>query len=464
MSSVNDVIDRPAKANVKTPDRSEVLISQAVGEFCMYGSEPEIWNMMRRKYAEQLHMEEVVLDTVISNQMRTAMVRGNTDAHVSHPKLKGAAKHGLAWEFVDTILPHTESDPAALLFQYVVAAGVLMDRKPHFRIEGVNHYSNMSVVMVGDTSKGRKGTAWGRVRQGFNESLNDLVRTGLSSGEGLISNLNGDETIDKRLLVYAPEFARVLKVCQREGNTLSDVLREAFDSGNLATMTRKDPLRVDGAHIGIIGHITRAELLRYLKDTEMANGFANRLMWIWVKRSKLLPEGGDPCPAGIEDVRADTMHAINAARPVPVSFDRQASEKWRATYKELSNDEPGLAGDILSRSEALVRRLALVQAVLNRADQVRLSELDAALAMWDYCSESVRYIFGTVTGDPLADRVLDIIRAKPGITQTGLSGALGRNTASADMVWAVDLLEKSSLIESASVLSPGRPKTTYRAI
>ena len=91
----------------------------------------------------------------------------------------------------------------------------------------------------------------------------------------------------------ATEMARVLKVSHRDGNILSDVIRECFDSGQLRVMTRGEPLNVDGAHVGIIGHITRDELLRYLNDTEMANGFANRFMWICVRRSKTLPFGGD---------------------------------------------------------------------------------------------------------------------------------------------------------------------------
>ena len=38
---------------------------------------------------------------------------------------------------------------------------------------------------------------------------------------------------DKRLLVYEPEFALVLKQMERQGNTLSAILRQAWESGNL---------------------------------------------------------------------------------------------------------------------------------------------------------------------------------------------------------------------------------------
>jgi hypothetical protein len=36
------------------------------------------------------------------------------------------------------------------------------------------------------------------------------------------------------------------------------------------------PVRATGAHIAILGHITKDELLRFISGTELANGFANR--------------------------------------------------------------------------------------------------------------------------------------------------------------------------------------------
>ena len=88
------------------------------------------------------------------------------------------------------------------------------------------------------------------------------------------------------------EFASVLKVAEREGSTLSATIRQAWDSGNLRILNKNSPARATGAHISILGHVTKAELLRYLTSTEAANGFANRFLWVCVRRSKCLPEGG----------------------------------------------------------------------------------------------------------------------------------------------------------------------------
>ena len=75
---------------------------------------------------------------------------------------------------------------------------------------------------------------------------------------------------------FESEFASVLRVSGRDGNTLSPVMRNAWDSGNLRILTKNNPVQASEAHISIIGHITRDELLRYMDNTEAANGFANR--------------------------------------------------------------------------------------------------------------------------------------------------------------------------------------------
>ena len=69
--------------------------------------------------------------------------------------------------------------------------------------------------------------------------------SGLSSGEGLIAEVrdpldHNDTTAptDKRLLVLEPEFAQVMKVLAREGNTLSPVVRNSWDSKRLQSLVR----------------------------------------------------------------------------------------------------------------------------------------------------------------------------------------------------------------------------------
>ena len=123
----------------------------------------------------------------------------------------------------------------------------------------------------------------------------------LSSGEGLIAeicdkkNSNKDEEKeegteegmshglyygtegDKRLLVDEREFFQALAVMKREGNTLSRVIRNAWDAPEYITsMVRNNKQGVTRPMISIVGHITADELVRMLDLVSMANGYANR--------------------------------------------------------------------------------------------------------------------------------------------------------------------------------------------
>ena len=61
---------------------------------------------------------------------------------------------------------------------------------------------------------------------------------------------------DKRLLAIESEFSSALRMLSRDGNVLSAVAREAWNSGDLRILTKNDPARATGAHISVIGHIS----------------------------------------------------------------------------------------------------------------------------------------------------------------------------------------------------------------
>ena len=264
-----------------------------------------------------------------------------------------AAFHGPAGEFVQRTEPHSEAHPMALLVQFLVAVGTACGRGAHYEVEADRHYPNEFCILVGPSAKGRKGSSWGHVRRVLGEAdasfVEDCLASGLSSGEGLISQVrdpldenDGEAASDKRRLVLEQEFAQVLKVLSREGNTLSPIVRQAWDGDALQTMVRNNPLRASAAHIGIVGHITKDELLRYLTATELANGFFNRFLLLGVDRSKLLPFGsaiGDERLAKIRDTVRLALRFAGAHRPL--AFDHAARERWIDLYSELSTGQPG---------------------------------------------------------------------------------------------------------------------------
>jgi len=396
--------------------------------------------------------------------------------------LDAAAYYGLVGEIVRAIEPETESDPATILVQVLVALGALVGRGPHVRVEGDQHHGNLFALVVGDTAKARKGTSWGRVREIFSHvEGSPKVVTGLSSGEGLKWAVRdpirrferGVETVvdpgvtDKRLLVVEPEFAQVLRVAQRSGNTLSATIREAWDTGRLATLTKNDSVEATGAHVSIVGHITAEELRTELTATDTANGFANRFLFVCARRSKTLPFGGEPLdPQTLSDFASRITAAVQRARAVgEISMTPAARDVWAAVYPTLSAGYPGLVGAVTARAEAQTLRLALMYALLDEALEIDQSHLLAALAVWERAEASARYVFGSALGNPVADDIQRaLIAAGPaGLTRTDIRDLFKRNQSAERIGAALDLLTRQGrAVGEACTIGSGRPTEVWR--
>ena len=211
--------------------------------------------------------------------------------------------------------------------------------------------------------------------------------------------------------MFEPEFANVLRVLERQGNRLSSVIRDAWDGRTLRTLTRTTSAKATGAHISIVGHITADELRRYLDRTEIANGFGNRFLWVCVRRSKSLPEGGRMHTVDVGPLVAELREAVRFAGTVGrVEREPSARELWHDVYDELSEGLPGLVGALTGRAEAQVMRIAHVYALLDQSAEITHEHLEAALEVWHYCLDSVRHVFGSSLGDPIADTILDALR------------------------------------------------------
>jgi hypothetical protein len=393
------------------------------------------------------------------------------------------AFHGPAGEFVQTIEPHSESDPAALLFQFLVAVGNLAGRGPHFAAEGDLHSLNEYLVVMGKTAKGRKGSSWGRVRQVLAKAdpvwAGGRILGGLSSGEGLIYAVRDPQeddegavtdpgVPDKRLLAFEAEFAQVLKQVERQGNTLSPVLRAAWETGTLRTLTKNSPTVATGAHVSVVGHGTIEEVRRYLSTTEIANGFGNRHLWVCARRSKVLPEGGNLEERQLQELSDGLAAVLDEAQHIgKMERDGAARAIWREVYGELSEGKPGLAGCLLARGEAHVMRLACIYAVLDTSRAVREPHLLAALACWDYVEASVRHVFGDSLGDPVADELLRLLLGAKdtGVTRTEVRDFFGRNRGADKVSRALGLLleHKLARFERWQEKGTGRPTERWFA-
>ena len=179
------------------------------------------------------------------------------------------------------------------------------------------------------------------------------VSYGLSSGEGLIDRVKDPDPDEseglvlvmpevKRLLCIEEEFSKPITAMRREGNTLSAILRAAWDSKPLEVLTRgKSRLLASNAHVSIAAHITPEELDKLLgKSVEVANGFANRFLWVCVKRSRLLPHGGNVqvLDGFVEPLRKALTHAQGLGQ---VRRSPETDTLWEAVYPGLAEARRG---------------------------------------------------------------------------------------------------------------------------
>jgi len=362
---------------------------------------------------------------------------------------------------------------------------------PHTRVQFDRHPGCLYAVLTGPTGKGRKGLAWSTPRYLLQEVAPEWfarIRQGLSSGEGLIyhvrdarheeqpikekGRITGYQTVqvdagvtDKRLLIVEPELATLLKRMAGDTNSLSGVLRDAWDGNPLGTLTKNSPLRATGAHVSLIGHITAEELRLHLTEVERANGFANRFLPFLVKRSKCLPEGGAVPDAKLEPL-VGALHGVARTAGVAGCLvrDAEAGELWASIYPKLSAGEPGLVGAMLGRAEAQVLRLSLVYALLDCATAIRLPHLEAALAVWDYCEESVRRIFEGRLGIRLADLIADALRHRGAMTKTEINDLFSGHRSAEEIDVALEVLERAGIARSSTRETAGRSITVWEIV
>jgi hypothetical protein len=369
------------------------------------------------------------------------------------PVLATQAYQGLAGEIVETIAPNTESDPVAILALFLASYGNMIGRGAHFKVEGDVHYCKVWSVLVGDSGKGRKGTAQTRV-DGLLEDVDNhwyynCQAQGLSSGEGLINSIRDRRTkekdgetivvdegvVDKRVLVTEPEFAGPLTVMVREGNTLSVVLRMGWDNTTLQTMTKNQPEKSTKSHITVVAHTNEEELIKHLTSSKLGGGVGNRFFFLLVRRSQVLPYGGEE---GVfsEDLLERLRKAIKFGREdrhIKLSKEEEYGQTawalWGAIYEELSTPQAGLFGAITGRAEAYVRRFATIYAALDCSPEVKVRYLLAGLALWDYSKQSAYLLFRGRTGDEVADDLLHALHSAgpDGLSRTEIYNLFSRN-------------------------------------
>ncbi|MBV5328475.1 MAG: bifunctional DNA primase/polymerase [Chlorobium sp.] len=406
------------------------------------------------------------------------------------PSMNPRAYHGIIADFIELATRTSEADPAAILATFLVRFGVECGSGVFMQVGDTKHRARLASVIVGASSKARKGTSGKPVERLFdftNVQGQEIVNPArvshgpFSSGEGIIYAIrdattrwnpktqteaiidNGVE--DKRLFVLDEEFGGMLANTRREGNTLSMVIRQAWDSGSFDPLTKNNKITATGGHVGWISHITLQELLLKLDQSEVFNGFANRILWVCARRQKLVP---DPLPMPQSELESIQRHLLNILSRVShgyeITLGVEAKEAWgRTYYPKLTKDRPGLIGCVTNRGEAQALRLAMIYCLLTGETVITLDHLESGIAFWNYCFKSAKHIFHGKQANSRTLTIFEALQKAGALTGRELYGLFKNNISKEGLETALaELMTSGQVIVEKQQNKKGAPTKVFR--
>jgi hypothetical protein len=178
-----------------------------------------------------------------------------------------------------------------------------------------------------------------------------------------------------------------------------------------------------------------------------------------VKRSKTLPFGGRWSKVDVAPLVRQLTSALEFANNADeIIWGESGAAIWETVYEELSEGEPGMVGAAIGRAEAQTLRVATLYTVMDQSQTIEREHIMAALALWEYAEASARYIFGTATGDPIIDRIMEALRENPeGLTRNEIRKLFSGHKSSKTIDLALKKLQDMNLVRVMKESTGGRP-------
>lgn len=398
---------------------------------------------------------------------------GGKGVQKPHYSLDDPCFNGELGGVVRSICTETEASAIGILVSLLTMVGSAIGGNTQINLGNISHSTNLYIALVGETAKGRKGTAYKAAleiaKTYITEDWFSQINTGIASGEGIIHAVkdltkeDGEDSSkvkldDKRLFIYEPEFAKVLRVSKRESNIVSAILRSAWDKERLQAMTKVSPEKSTKHHISLLAHITLYELKGEIQSNDIFNGFANRCLYAYVERERSLPFGGKPFEFLIP--KKIKYKIISGPDNKILHLAKDAESLWGEIYSTISNeieaDEHRIAA-LLARATDQVLRISLIYAVFENSKEVSARHLKSAFDLWKYCAQSTRFIFeginGTLAYQTIEKKILSFLVRVREASRTEIRDLLQRNSTTRDISQAGTKLVKEGKI---SISKPGR--------
>jgi hypothetical protein len=135
-------------------------------------------------------------------------------------------------------------------------------------------------------------------------------------------------------------------------------------------------------------------------------------------------------------------------------------------YDALTEDRPGMFGQVTARAEAQTLRLAILYALADGSNELQAEHLASAYAVWGYCEDSALYLFGDQLGDADADKLLEALRdSEEGMTRTQIRDLFARNKKPEELQRILELLRDTgkAYVTKEKPAGGGRPSEVWWA-
>lgn len=347
---------------------------------------------------------------------------------------------GILGDIVQLCCQRSEAVPVAVATYALAFFSAHLGPMRHLAIADEKRWLNNYWLLIGPSGMGKGASEYGvkrifecideRLQQIFAEDLKsgqtsgiatypslDIHDGSLSSGEGLAAAKadslkieKGEPPVvitDKRFLLLENEFGNALNHAERSGNTLSHVLRNAYDGKSIKPLTKRDRTFCSDPYFVLAGNITPKELNSHKQSSVMSmNGMLNRMLIIWTKttarHSRPQPMDDSAVTAIAERLASHLFMARNRSfethwrklRTLSRAIDmtEDAWQLWDEMYPALVNLPDCEAVQTLCRRHRLhIRITAALLALMNGQEVVDQPTLYAALAWSDYSRQSVVY-------------------------------------------------------------------------
>lgn len=348
----------------------------------------------------------------------------------------------------------SEAVPVAVAINILIRFSALVGPMVYLPIGDEKRLLNEFVLMVGPTGLGKGSSNHGpdrifkqvesyleldlqnQFQAGKSEGINQYSHLkihsgGLSSGEGLAAELDdgsdkSQAVTDKRIIVFESEFSNTMSMHQRSGNTVSMVLRNAFDGVDIKPLTKRDKVRVTRPYVCLFANITASELTTHEQSKTLThNGMLNRFLILWQQPVKEVPFP-EPMPSDKVEHYAsliaqrimlsrnyshETHWKKTTALARPLSLNDDAKSLWKKEYGRLLNRPDCDVVMTLTRRHRLhALILSSLFALLDGRLTIQPADIRSALSWCEYSRKSVVYIFNVMAKQATAQQLHGLSR------------------------------------------------------